>query len=167
MSGFQKIVLTPFLLLGLAGPATAALDANGVGLGASEREVKKAYPAAYCKPLEWKSDAADRRCDDAKVSFGGVPGRITFYLRKDAVQAFDLRFETRDLERLVAVLKSRYGKPASETRDTLAARDGRELYKALWEAGKDRATLVSQAGKNRGQLTVSRGSFEEEIYRVR
>jgi hypothetical protein len=154
------------LLLGFSS-ATAALDANGVGLGASEREVKKAFPAAYCKPLEWKSDAAERRCDDAKVSFGGVPGRITFYLKRDAVQAFDLRFSAGDLDRLVGVLKARYGAPASETREAFANRDGRELYKALWEAGKDRATLVSQAGKNRGQLTVSRGNFEEEIYRVR
>lgn len=156
-----------FLLVLGVSPAKAAYDADGVALGATEREVKKAYPAAYCKPLEWTSDAADRRCDDAKVSFGGVPGRITFYLRKDAVQAFDLRIDARDLDRLAAVLKSRYGKPASETRDTFTSRDGKELYKALWEAGKDRATLVSQAGKNRAQLTVSRGNFEEEIYRVR
>lgn len=162
----MRALLPIFLLLGFSS-AKAAYDANGVALGASEREVKKAYPAAYCKPLEWKSEAADRRCDDAKVSFGGVPGRITFYLRRDAVQAFDLRFEARELERLVALLKSRYGKPVAETREALAGRDGRELYKALWEAGKDRATLVSQAGKSRGQLTVSRGNFEEEIYRVR
>jgi hypothetical protein len=155
------------VLIGCMFPANAAYDANGVALGASEREVKKSFPAAYCKPLEWKSDAADRRCDDAKVSFGGVTGRITFYLRKDAVQAFDLRFDSRDLDRLAGLLKSRYGKPVSETRDTFANRDGRELYKALWENGKDRATLTSQAGKNRGQLTVSRGKFEEEIYRVR
>lgn len=163
-----KFALTPFLslMLGLS-PAKAAYDANGVALGASEREVKKAYPSAHCKPLEWKSDAADRRCDDAKVSFGGVPGRITFYLRKDAVQAFDLRIDARDLGTLAGVLKARYGKPVSETRDTFASREGGELYKALWEAGKDRATLVSQAGKNRAQLTVSRGNFEEEIYRVR
>jgi hypothetical protein len=164
MKSLWKIALTP---LWLCPAAHAAYDANGVALGASEREVKKAYPAAYCKPLEWKSEAADRRCDDARVSFGGVPGRITFYLRDDAVRGFDLRFSTGDLNRLVDVLKKRYGTPASETRDTHTTRDGKELYKALWENGKDRATLVSQAGKSRGQLTVSRGNFEEEIYRVR
>lgn len=162
----MRLLILAFLM-GFTLPVKAAYDANGVALGASEREVKKSFPAAYCKPLEWKSAAADRRCDDAKVSFGGVPGRITFYLRKDVVQAFDLRFSAGDLERLVGVLKKRYGKPVSETRDTFTSRDGRELYKALWEAGKDRATVVSQAGKSRGQLTVSRGNFEEEIYRVR
>jgi hypothetical protein len=162
----MRTFLALLLFLGFSS-LEAAYDANGVALGASERDVKKVYPTAYCKPLEWKSDAADRRCDDAKVSFNGVPGRITFYIRNDAVQAFDLRFHARELERLVAVLKSRYGKPVSETRDSLTSRDGTELYKALWESGKDRATLTSQAAKNRGQLTVSRGNFEEEIYRVR
>lgn len=162
----MRLLILAFLM-GFTLPVKAAYDANGVALGASERDVKKSFPAAYCKPLEWKSEAADRRCDDAKVSFGGVPGRITFYLRKDAVQAFDLRFNAGDLDRLVGILKSRYGKPVSEARDTFSSRDGKELYKANWQNGKDHATLTSHAGKNRGQLTVSRGSFEEEIYRVR
>jgi hypothetical protein len=148
-------------------PAGAAYDANGVALGGSERDVKKGYPAAYCKPLEWTSPAADRRCDDAKASFGGVEGRITFYLRKDSVQAFDLRFDTKDLDRVMVVLKKRYGNPATETRDAFAGKDGKEIFKALWESGKDRALLVSQADKKRSQLTVSRGNFEEEIYKVR
>jgi hypothetical protein len=147
--------------------AWAAYDANGVQLGASEKDVKKAFPMAYCKPLEWTSPAADRRCDDAKASFGGIAGRITFYLRKDAVQAFDLRFETRDLEQVTALLKKRYGAPATEVRDTFTSKSGKETYKAVWETGKDRAALVSTVDRKRSQLTVTRGNFEEEIYRVR
>ncbi len=154
-------------LLAAAPSAQAAYDANGVALGGSERDVKKAFPVAYCKPLEWTTPAADRRCDDAKATFGGVAARITFYLRKDVVQAFDVRFETRDLEKVVGALKSRYGKPSTETRDTFSSRAGKEIYKVVWESGKDRAALVSQVDKSRAQLTVTRGSFEEDIYRVR
>ena len=153
------------VLMAASLPAAAAFDMNGVKLGASEREVKKLFPLAYCKPLEWQSTAADRRCDDAKAVVGGVEGRITFYLRNDAVQAFDLRFDSKDLERLLPGLRSRYGKPASETRDE--GKGGSQIYKALWENGKDRAVLFSQADKKRSQLTVTRGNFEEELYRVK
>ncbi len=158
-----------FFLLGmaLAGGAPAAYDANGVQLGASERDVKKAFPLAYCKPLEWSSPAADRRCDDARASFGGIAARITFYLRKDAVQAFDLRFETRDIDQVTSLLKKRYGAPATEVRDTFISKSGKETYKAVWENGKDRAALVSTVDRKRSQLTVTRGNFEEEIYRAR
>ena len=54
----------------------AAFDANGVKLGDSEAAIKKAFPGIRCKALEWKSDAADRRCDDPKVVFGGVESRV-------------------------------------------------------------------------------------------
>jgi hypothetical protein len=169
MSHFVKIVLTPFLLVSSAA-AFAAYDANGVALGGSEKDVKKAFPSAFCKPLEWSSPAADRRCDDAKASFGGVEGRITVYLKKDVVQAFDLRFESRDANRLAGVLKKRYGAPATEVRDPVHDKAGkvvREVYKVVWENGKDRAALVAQVGGKRSQLSVTRGNFEEEIYRVR
>ena len=158
-----------FLAAFLAAPAFAAYDANGVPLGASEKDVKKAFPSAYCKPLEWKSAASDRRCDDAKVAFAGVEARITFYLKKDAVQAFDVGFNTSELEKMVAALKGRYGKPAAETKDTIerAGKEPRVIYKARWEQGKDKASLVVPMEKKRAQLTVSRGDWEEEIYRVR
>jgi len=150
-------------------PALAAYDANGVALGASEMELKKAFPSAFCKPLEWTSRAADRRCDDAKIAFAGVEARITFYLRKDALQAFDLRFDTKDLDKVTAYLKRRYGAPLSEAKEVSEKdpKSGREVYKARWEKGADRAVLVAQLEKKRSQLTVSRGDFEEEIYRVR
>ncbi|HEV7477995.1 MAG TPA: hypothetical protein VGO02_09700, partial [Burkholderiales bacterium] len=63
------------MLLALAAsPAFAAYDANGVALGGSEDDVKRKFPSVRCQPLEWKSKAADRRCDDAKIVFaGGVP----------------------------------------------------------------------------------------------
>ena len=149
--------------------AAAGYDANGVALGASEKDIKKRFPSAYCKALEWVSHAADRRCDDAKISFGGVEGRITFYLRKDAVQGFDVRFETKELDRVMAQLRQRYGKPVSEVKDPIGAggKAVRELYKVLWESGTDRAVLTAQLDKKRASLLVSRGSFDDEIYRVR
>src|SRR4051794_31120368 len=100
----------PLCLLLAATPALA-FDLNGVGLGARELDIRKAFPSAHCKPLEWKTDAADRRCDDARAAFVGIPTRLTFYLRADAVQGFDLRFESKDLERVKTLLKSRWGAP--------------------------------------------------------
>jgi hypothetical protein len=150
--------------------ASAAYDANGVSLGASEKAVLQQFPAAYCKPLQWTSHAADRRCDDAKVVIGGVMSRITFYLKKDRVQAFDVRLESKDAEQLAGFLKKRYGAPSGETRDKFDKSDKRgagELYKVLWEKGGERAVLTSQSEKRRALFTVSRGDFEEEIYRVR
>ena len=162
-------IVPPALFLLLAFPAAAAYDANGVPLGGSEKDVKKNFPGIYCKPLEWASRAADRRCDDAKVSFGGIESRITFYLRKDVVQAFDLRFDTKDLERVTAFLKKRYGEPQSETKDAIQreGKPGTQVYKALWEGKEERAALVSRSDDRRGSLLVSRGNFEEEIYKVR
>jgi hypothetical protein len=143
----------------------AAYDANDVALGASEKAVLKQFPAAHCAPLQWKSKAADRRCDDSKIMLGGVPGRITFYLRRDRVEAFDVRIDTKDAERLASFLKKRYGSPAEETRANLEARG--PLYKVEWKKGEERALLTSQSEKRRASLTVWRGDFEDEIYRVR
>ncbi len=152
----------------LASPqAHAAFEVNGVVLGASEAEVRKTFPSANCKKLEWESRAADRRCDDSRVSFGGVEARITLYLRRDKVEAFDVRFDSRDLDRFVAAVKQRYGAPASEQRDTLGDKKPRQVYKALWEGKGERAALVAQIDKRRGSLLVTRGNFEEEIYKVR
>jgi hypothetical protein len=148
-------------------PAFAAYDADGVSLGGSEQDVKKRYPSAHCKPLEWASRAADRRCDDGKIRFAGFEARITFYLRKDAVEAFDLRFSTRDTEKLAHFLKGRYGAPLSEEREAPAPGKNAPLHKILWEAKGERALLTSAPDKRRGSLLVSRGTFEQEIYRVR
>ena len=147
--------------------AHAAFDVNGIMLGAAEAEVRKKFPSANCKKLEWESRAADRRCDDSRVSFGGVEARVTFYLRRDKVEAFDLRFDSRELDRVVAFAKQRYGNPATEQRDTLGYKKPRQVYKALWEGKGERAALVAQLDKQRGSLLVSRGTFEEEIYKVR
>jgi hypothetical protein len=88
-----------------------------------------------------------------------VNGRITFYLKDDRVQAFDMRFDTIDTQRLAAFLKGRYGAPASEKKE--------KLYKAEWHKDGERAVLTAQADKRRGFFSVSRGDFEEEIYRSR
>jgi hypothetical protein len=163
----KKTMLTLCLLIAL--PATAAYDVKGVQLGASEKDVKRVLPSAHCKALEWKSKAADRRCDDSRVSFGGVEVRVTLYLRKDAVEAFDVRFDTKELERFVGFLKSRYGAPASEDRESYASKDkpARQVYKARWEKDGESAVLTAQLEKRTASMLVSRGDFDEEIYRVR
>src|SRR4051812_35472516 len=163
----NSLLVLPFFLF--AQVALGAYDANGVALGASEKEVKKGFPSALCKPLEWKSSATDRRCDDAKIAFAGIEARITFYLKHDAVQAFDLGFNTLELDKVIAHLKVRYGKPTSEVKDTIerVGKEPRVIYKALWENGKDRASLIVPMEKKRANLTVSRGNWEEEIYKVR
>jgi len=157
-------------LLGLvllhAGGVQAAYDANEVALGASEKVVLKQFPAAHCAPLQWKSKAAERRCDDSKIVLGGVPGRITFYLKRDRVEAFDVRFDAKDAARMAAFLKNRYGAPSNESRAKLEGR-GDELYKVEWKKGEERAMLTALKEKRRAALTVWRGDFEEEIYRVR
>ena len=162
----KRALLILCLLLAL--PARAAYDVNGVQLGASERDVKRVLPSAHCKPLEWKSKAADRRCDDSRVSFGGVEVRVTLYLRKDAVEAFDVRFDTKELERMVDFLKKRYGAPGSENRDTYGTKGKttRPVYKAAWEKDGERAVLTAQLEKRTASMLVSRGTFDEEIYRV-
>src|SRR5204863_2311554 len=65
----NKWGLTPFIFL-LAFPAAAAYDLNEVRLGVSEQQVKSRFPRANCQPLEWKTRAADRRCDDSRVKVG-------------------------------------------------------------------------------------------------
>jgi len=155
-------------LLFLSLPAIA-YDINGVRLGGREVEVKKAFPSVHCKALEWKSDAADRRCDDARISLGGVQARITVFLRADAIQAYDLRFDVKELERVKAHLKARWGAPLAEATEVIARRDkeDRKVFKMRWEKGADRALLVAQLEKKNATLEVSRGRFPEEIYRVR
>lgn len=162
--------LAPFLLAALSLPAAAAgYDANGVTLGATEAQVRKAFPSAHCRALEWQSAAAERRCDDAQVVIAGARARVTFYLKADRVQAFDVRFEERDLKRVTEELKQRYGAPLAETRDTFERRGGetRTITKLRWEKGEERAVLTSQEKRRRVDLNVWRGKFDEEIYRVR
>ncbi len=156
------------VLLALAAPALA-YDANGVALGAGEPEVKKAFPSARCKPLEWKTDAAERRCDDGQTSFGGAKAKITFYLKAGAIQAFDVRFDVKDLELVRAHLRARYGRPLAEATEVIARKDreDRKVFKMRWEKGADRAVLTAQLDRKRASLEVSRGDFPDEVYRVR
>ncbi len=158
-----------FLLFACVAPVQAALDIKDIAIGAREQDVKRQLPSVHCKPLQWESKAADRRCDDSRVAFGGVEVQVTFYLKKDSVEAFDVRFNTRELDRFVSFLKSRYGKPETETREAIDRKGDkpREVYKALWQNGKQRAVLIAQLEKRRASMLVSRGDFEEEIYRVR
>jgi hypothetical protein len=159
-----------FLLLAFFLPLSAlAYDINSVALGGSEAQVQKAFPSARCKPLEWKSDAADRRCDDARISLGGAEARITVFLKVGAVQAMDLRFNGKDLERVKDTLRARWGAPQAEATEIFAAKGGkdRRVYKMRWEKGAERAVLTAQLDKKRATLEISRGKFPDEIYRVR
>lgn len=160
--------LAAALLLALAWPALA-FDANGVAIGAREADVMKAFPGARCKPLEWKTEAADRRCDDAKIALGGVRAKITFYLKADSIEAFDLRFDVRDRDRVAAHLKARWGKPLSEATETIRRtdREDREVYKVRWQKGGAQAVLTAQLDKKRATLEAWRGNFADEVYRVR
>lgn len=155
--------------LAVAGPAAAAeYGVHGVALGMTEARVKETFPSAHCRALEWQSRAADRRCDDARISVAGVDASVTVYLRRDAVQAIDLRFNTRDLERILAHFKARYGSPQSEGPETIVRGDRppREVFMARWEEGSDRALLTSQPQRKRSTINVWRGDFAEEIYRT-
>lgn len=144
-------------------------EVNGLAPGAGEATVLKVFPSAHCKPLQWKSDAAERRCDDGKIVVAGVAARVTVYLKRDAVQAIDVRFDVRDLNRLAAHFKSLYGKPNSEAREKVYrdGREAREVYKIAWRRGADRAVIGSVSNTRRASLTVTRGNFDEEIYRVK
>ena len=147
----------------------AGFEVNGVALGDGEALVLKVFPSAHCKPMQWKSDAAERRCDDAKIVVAGVAARITLYLKGDAVQAFDVRFDVRDLNRLAAHFKVLYDKPISEGREKVyrEGKESRELYKIAWRRGQDRAVLSSVSNSKRVSLAAARGNFDEEIYRVK
>jgi hypothetical protein len=155
-------------LLGLP-LAAAAYDVNGVKLGGSEADVKRVFPSAHCKALEWKTDAADRRCDDAQISLGGIETRLTAYMKGGVVQAFDLRFDMKDLDRARATLESRWGKATSEATEVFAKKDrpDRKVQKMRWEKGADHAVLTAQLDKKRVTVEVWRGRFAEEIHRIR
>jgi len=158
------------LLWLLSLPACAlAYDVNGVSLGSKEADVKKAFPSALCKPLEWKTNAADRRCDDGRIAMGGIEGKVTFYLKADSVQGYGLRFDLKELERVKAFLRGRWGAPLSEATDVIAQKDkpDRKIYKSRWEKGADLAILTAQLDKKRVTVEVSRGNFNTEIDRVR
>ena len=160
---------TIFLSLCLFTLPALAFDLGGIALGGKEIDVKKAMPATNCKALEWKSDAADRRCDDARVPVGGVETRTTVFLKAGAIQAYDVRFDIKDLERMKAHLKARWGEPLAEATDVISRRDqkDRKVFKMRWEKGAERAILTAQLEKKRVSLEVSRGNFPEEIYRVK
>jgi hypothetical protein len=149
--------------------AASAFETNGVALGGREADVKKSFPSAHCQPLQWKSSAADRRCDDSRIALGGVKARITVYLRADAIQAFDVSFDSAERERIAKHLKGRWGAPMAEATETISRKDkgDRLVYKARWEKGQDHALLTAQLDRKRASLEVWRGNFAEEIYRVR
>jgi hypothetical protein len=160
---------TFFLALLLAAAPVLAFDVAGVPLGGSEADVLRAFPSAHCKPLEWKSDAADRRCDDARGTLAGVAARVTFYLRGGSIRAFDVRFDMAQLDRVKAHLQQRWGKPLAEGTETVARAEqpDRKVFKMRWEKGGESALLVAQLERKRAALEAARGNFFDEIYRVK
>lgn len=158
------------ILLCMAALPALAFDVNNLKLGGKEADVKRAHPSAHCRPLEWKSNAADRRCDDARVALGGVQVKLTAFLKADVIQAFDVRFDTRDLARVKEVLRARWGAPLAEVTETVSRGDkgkNRDVFKMRWEKGADRAILTSQVERRRSGVEISRGRFPDEIYRVK
>ena len=141
----------------VAGSAAAAYDLNDVALGASESQIKQHFPNANCRALEWSSRAADRRCDDSRAHLGAVDASVTFYLKRDALEGFDVRFDRRELARVKEFVVARYGKPARE-RDTPPTVE--------WKSDGERARLTAEAGRRRASLLVWRGAFEEELYKI-
>jgi hypothetical protein len=146
------------LLLLVALPALAAYDVNELKLGASEKEVLKHFPGAHCRPLEWPTNAADRRCDDSRIKVANLEGSVTFYLLRDSVEGFDLRFEKSVLPAMGKHFLDRYGKPVIA---------GKEDIVYEWKAGEEHARLTSEKGRRRASLLVWRGTFETEIYKVK
>ncbi|HEX7052381.1 MAG TPA: hypothetical protein VF211_00425 [Burkholderiales bacterium] len=144
----------------LAPAAHAGVDIDGLALGLSERAVLRRLPSAHCQPLQWKSLAADRRCDDSRARVAGLEVRITVYLKSDAVEAFDVRFDSRDAERMAQLASERFGaKPV--------AKAGEKVRTLRWQGHGERGLLSTQPGERRASLLVWRGDFYEEIYRVR
>jgi len=141
-------------------PAHAAFDINDVALGASEKDIKAKFPDANCRPLEWPTRAADRRCDDSRAKFGGMDASVTFYLKRDAVEGFDVRFDKGQFERMSRFLAERYGKPAAEKTSALGST-------VEWKDKGEHARLSAEQGRRRASLLVWRGAFEDEIYKVR
>jgi hypothetical protein len=152
-------------LLALAGGVAAsgvaaAAGIDGLSLGASERAVTQRLPNAHCQPLQWDSRAADRRCDDSRAMLGGLEVRITVYLKADAVEAFDVRFDSREAARVEKLATEHFGaKPLSKDQEK-----ARTLH---WLGGGERGLLSTQPGQRRASLLVWRGAFYDEIYRVR
>jgi hypothetical protein len=154
------------ILLALAAPP-GTFDAGGVALGASEAEVQKVFKTAQCRPMAWKTDAADRRCDDA-TAFAGAEARITFYLRRERVQAFDVRFGASDVERIAGFLKARYGAPLADGIEEFDQRgEKRRVRKLRWKKGEDQAVLTAPEERGRAELNVWRGNFDTEVYNIR
>jgi hypothetical protein len=98
-----------------------------------------------------------------------VETRFTVFLKAGVIHAYDVRFDIKDLERIKAQLKARWGEPLAEATDVIArqGKPDRKVFKMRWEKGADRAVLVAQLEKKRASLEVSRGDFPAEIYRVK
>jgi len=146
-----------FLVFLAASAALAAYDVNEVQLGATEARVKERFPHVNCRPLEWRSQAADRRCDDSRIQFGGIDAGVTFYLRKDSLQGFDVRFHTGDWQRVAQHLRERLGAPLL---------DAGPKGPLEWRNDAERARLSADHEGRRATLSVWRGDFDERLYKI-
>ena len=91
------------------------------------------------------------------------------FLKAGVIQAYDVRFDIKELERMKEHLRVRWGAPLSEATEIISRRDkeDRKVFKMRWDKGADRAILAAQLEKKRATLEVSRGTFPEEVYRVK
>ena len=155
----ERLALAALALLAAQGAAAAA-DIDGLALGASERAVKERLPNAHCQPLQWQSRAADRRCDDSRATLAGLEVRVTVYLKADAVEGFDVRFDSREAPRIEKLAAEHFGVAP-------VARDSEKVHTLQWQARDEHGLLSTQAGQRRASLLVWRGAFYDEIYKVR
>ena len=155
-----RSTLGALLLFVASTAAVAGFDINEVGLGASEEEIKAKFKEANCRELEWTSRVADRRCDDSRVKVGGIDASVTFYLKRGAIEGYDVRFDKGQFKRMSEFLAGRYGKPAAEKTSGLGSI-------VEWKNKGERARLSAEQGRRRASLLVWRGAFEDEIYKVR
>ncbi|HUQ73252.1 MAG TPA: hypothetical protein VM183_00895 [Burkholderiales bacterium] len=130
---------------------------NDITLGATENQIRRQYPQANCRPLEWPTHAADRRCDDSRINLANLNAAVTFYLKKDSVEGFDVRFEKSVAPAMRKFLLERYGKPLPGATESTVE----------WKANGEHARLTVEDSRRRASLFVWRGTFEDEIYKVR
>jgi len=104
------------VLLLFAGNALAAYDGRR---RASRRERERRQEALPQRPLQAariRKRGGRAPLRRRQAVFAGMETRITFYLKKDAVVAFDVRFDVKFTEKMASTLRGRYGKPSTEQR---------------------------------------------------
>ena len=122
----------------------------------ARRSSGRAAPPTGAATTRASRSAASRRASPSTCS-------------RDAVQAFDVRFDTRELERFVdlpqAALRRAGEREARHARRR--RKPGARSTRCCGRGKGERAVLTRSSTSAARSLLVSRGDFEEEIYKVR